>query len=210
VAAHREALLDVATAVFIESGYDAASLNTIAQRAGASKTTLYRLFPSKAELFVAVMMRRIQRQLVELDERIREHRGSAEALLESLAVGFLSGSIAAEQSQLRRVIMHEGSRFPDLAKAFWRQTLERTIQSLSAYFASPAAKASLRITNPDEAADVFVSLVVGLTPMLADMQMLPDDVEGWVRTRAHARLRMFLAVYAKSHPGRTGRRSRDL
>ena len=197
VAAHREALLDTATAVFIEHGYEAASMNAIAERAGASKMTLYRLFPSKAELFVAVMMRRIERQLVELDERIRDHRGSTEELLESLAVGFVTGAVAEEQSQLRRIILHEGLRFPDLAKAFWATTLERTLHSLTTYFSSPAARASLRIADPREAADVFVSLIIGLTPMLADMHLLPSNIDEWIRSRARSRVQMFLAIYRK-------------
>ena len=205
-AAHRESLLDAATTVFIEYGYEAASMNAIAERAGASKMTLYRLFPSKAELFVAVMLRRIQQQLVELDQWIREHRGTARELLESLAVGFLTGTIAEEQSQLRRVILHEGPRFPGLAKALWGQTLERTIQSLCTYFTSPAAKAALRIPNAQEAADVFVSLVIGLTPMLADLHLLPADADAWARARARSRVQMFLAIYAKPRRAHSARR----
>src|SRR5579872_2898930 len=49
----REAILDVARAVFSEEGYAAASMSTIAARLGGSKGTLYNYFKNKAELFEA-------------------------------------------------------------------------------------------------------------------------------------------------------------
>src|ERR1700756_1305734 len=51
----REAILKIAQQVFLEEGYAAASMSTIAARVGGSKGTLYNYFRSKAELFVAVI-----------------------------------------------------------------------------------------------------------------------------------------------------------
>jgi len=51
----REAILSIALQVFMEEGYAAASMSTIAARLGGSKGTLYNYFRSKAELFVAVI-----------------------------------------------------------------------------------------------------------------------------------------------------------
>jgi TetR/AcrR family transcriptional repressor of mexJK operon len=196
VAQHRDALLDVATTVFMEHGYEAASLNVIAHRAGASKMTLYRLFPSKAELFVAVMMRRISAGLIQLDQLIQEHRGSTERLLDDLAFRFLNGAIDHDQVQLGRVILHDGHRFPELASAYWAQSVGGVTQSLSKYFKSASVRSALRIPNADEAADVFLSLVLGLTPLAANMNVLPADVGVWTRKRARDRVRAFLKIYA--------------
>src|SRR5262245_35792992 len=51
----REGILQVAGEVFLETGYAAASMSTIAARLGGSKGTLYSYFTSKSELFAAVM-----------------------------------------------------------------------------------------------------------------------------------------------------------
>lgn len=51
----QQAIIDVAAAVFEESGYDAASMATISARLGGSKTTLYGYFSSKEALFTAVV-----------------------------------------------------------------------------------------------------------------------------------------------------------
>src|SRR5258705_5325413 len=56
--ARREAILDVAQEVFLEEGFAAASMSTIAARLGGSKGTLYNYFRSKDELFKAYVERR--------------------------------------------------------------------------------------------------------------------------------------------------------
>ena len=56
--ARREAILDVAQDVFLDEGFAAASMSTIAARLGGSKGTLYNYFKSKEELFNAYVQRR--------------------------------------------------------------------------------------------------------------------------------------------------------
>ncbi|AOA58663.1 TetR/AcrR family transcriptional regulator [Acinetobacter larvae] len=50
----RLALLQSATALFLERGYDAVSLDDIVQHAGGSKTSIYKYFGNKEGLFVAI------------------------------------------------------------------------------------------------------------------------------------------------------------
>src|SRR5258708_16457763 len=52
-------LLDVATEVFVSEGFSAASTNEIARRANSSKTAFYSRFPTKEQLFLAVIERRM-------------------------------------------------------------------------------------------------------------------------------------------------------
>ena len=51
----RELILTAATALFLELGYDRTSLARIAERAGVSRATLFKQFPSKAALFDAIV-----------------------------------------------------------------------------------------------------------------------------------------------------------
>src|SRR3954471_15781656 len=66
--ARREAILDVAQEVFLEEGFAAASMSTIAARLGGSKGTLYNYFRSKDELFKAYVERRCLWQQEEVTE----------------------------------------------------------------------------------------------------------------------------------------------
>jgi AcrR family transcriptional regulator len=58
----RERVLDAAERTFSEKGYHAASLDEIAEDAGYSKGAVYSNFSGKADLFLAVMDRRAERE----------------------------------------------------------------------------------------------------------------------------------------------------
>lgn len=63
----REQLLDAARAVFVASGYHAAAMDDIAERAGVSKPVLYQHFPGKLDLYLALL----DRHAAELELRVR-------------------------------------------------------------------------------------------------------------------------------------------
>jgi AcrR family transcriptional regulator len=79
VAANRESLLAAAREVFIERGYGGATLETIADRAGFSKGVVYSQFAGKADLFLALLERRIADRAAE-NARLVEGSGGEEAL----------------------------------------------------------------------------------------------------------------------------------
>lgn len=66
-AERRESLLQAATACFVESGYDATSMDAIAERGGVSKPVLYQHFDSKHELFMEILMAAVN----ELQKRVK-------------------------------------------------------------------------------------------------------------------------------------------
>ena len=68
--ARRAQLLAAAQAAFVESGYHAAAMDDIAERAGVSKPVLYQHFPGKLELYLAL-----------LDERAGELEAAVRAAL---------------------------------------------------------------------------------------------------------------------------------
>jgi TetR/AcrR family transcriptional regulator of autoinduction and epiphytic fitness len=65
-------LLDVAAEVFISEGFSAASTNEIARRANSSKTTFYSRFPTKEQLFLAVIERRMTGIFRQVDASLPE------------------------------------------------------------------------------------------------------------------------------------------
>jgi len=71
----RAQLLDAARAVFVTSGYHAASMDDIAESAGVSKPVLYQHFTSKLELYLAL----VDQGADELTTRVREALGSTTA-----------------------------------------------------------------------------------------------------------------------------------
>ncbi|MDO8211681.1 TetR/AcrR family transcriptional regulator [Conexibacter sp. CPCC 206217] len=80
VAPTRQRLLDAARSVVEERGYGGASVVAIAERAGVASGTLYRHFPSKAELFVEVFRDVCEREIASATRAAR----SVEAAVDKL------------------------------------------------------------------------------------------------------------------------------
>src|SRR4051812_29465612 len=76
---NRGLLLDAARAVFLERGYPGATLDAIAEEAGFSKGVVYSQFAGKADLFLALLERRIDDRAAE-NVRLVEESGGEEAL----------------------------------------------------------------------------------------------------------------------------------
>ena len=107
-------ILDIAAALFLTEGYGATSIEAVAQRAGISKRTFYSRFKGKADLFAGVVHRLISR-LRPADTAHLFDGGSLEEILQRLAQIILHAALAPESLALRRIILAEAERFPELA-----------------------------------------------------------------------------------------------
>jgi len=76
---NRELLLEAALTVFLEQGYGGATIDAIAEEAGFSKGVVYSQFGSKADLFLALLERRIEARAEE-NQRIAGDLAGADAL----------------------------------------------------------------------------------------------------------------------------------
>jgi AcrR family transcriptional regulator len=105
----------VADALFIEKGFGATSMATVATRARVGKQTLYRRFPDKAALFREVIRRRIDAMLVAPADggTSRDPLGD----LKTMARATLDTVLDPEFLQLYRIIIAEALPFPELACA---------------------------------------------------------------------------------------------
>src|SRR5437899_759154 len=115
--ARREAILDVAQEVFLEEGFAAASMSTIAARLGGSKGTLYNYFRSKDELFKAYVERRC---LWQQDEVFALMPGEPpqKALLR-IARSFLGHILNETTLRNFALIAAESERAPELGRIFY-------------------------------------------------------------------------------------------
>ena len=111
------AIVLAARQAFLARGYDAASMDYIAEQASVSKRTVYNRFRSKEALFAASILDMCQHfipmDLAEIEERLPPHE-----LLAHLAGMFLRGILAPEAIALRRIAAFETSRTPALGAAY--------------------------------------------------------------------------------------------
>ena len=113
-------LLDAALDLFVEKGFAATRVEEVAARAGVSKGTLFLYFPSKDELFKAVVRHSISGRFVEWDNDFQAFQGTTREMLGHCMNSWWLRVGAAKASGLTKLIMSEAGNFPEIA-AFYRQ-----------------------------------------------------------------------------------------
>src|SRR5262249_30581615 len=115
---------------FLSRGYAHTGMVAVAQKAGISTKTLYRLVPNKAELFKMVVAERIGRFMLGIDCRVVGSVGLA-AALGGLFVAFGHLTVQDEGIAMARVVVGEGGRFPGVAQTFFEGAIPRIGQAIA-------------------------------------------------------------------------------
>lgn len=113
-------LLDAALDLFVEKGFAATRVEEVAARAGVAKATLFLYFPSKEELFKAVVRENISGRLVEWNSDFSAFQGSTSDMLGFCMASWWERVGATRASGLTKLMVCEAGNFPDLAD-FYRQ-----------------------------------------------------------------------------------------
>ena len=121
--ARPEELLSAALELFVEKGFAATRTEEVAQLAGVSKGTLFIYFPSKEELFKAVVRENIVRPQTEGAQEIARFEGSSAELLAYLMIEWWRRYGATQASGISKLVMSEASNFPDLANFFQEEVV---------------------------------------------------------------------------------------
>ena len=116
-------LLDAALDLFVEKGFAATRSEEVAARAGVSNGTLFLYFPSKEELFKAVVRENMVRHQTEGAEEIARFEGPTAALLQYLMLEWWRRYGATKASGISKLVMSEASNFPDLARFFQEEVV---------------------------------------------------------------------------------------
>jgi len=153
-------LLDVAAEVFISEGFSAASTNEIARRANSSKTTFYSRFPTKEQLFLAVIERRVSGIFHHVAASLPDEPPTEETL-RNFGSALIRFALSKEQIALVRVVSMESAKFPELGKRFYELGPKRGEGALAAYLMKQVEKGRLLNEDTRQMAQHFISLVTG-------------------------------------------------
>ena len=108
-------LLAAALELFVEKGFAATRSEEVAARAGVSKGTLFLYFPTKDELFKAVVRENISGRFQELNQQFMQFDGSAADMLREGRQLWWERVGATQASGISKLIMSEARNFPELA-----------------------------------------------------------------------------------------------
>jgi TetR/AcrR family transcriptional regulator, mexJK operon transcriptional repressor len=196
----RRAILDAATEIFLRDGYLGTNMDEIAAASEVSKQTVYKHFVSKEALFIEIVgsMTDGAGDIVRQDVAELDDGGDVEAYLVDYAHRQLTGVLTPRLMQLRRLVIGEVSRFPELAKVLYDRGPRRAIAALAAAFERLAARRLLAIDDPQVAASQFNWLIMS-APLNQAMLLGDAAIPRPAELRSHAResVRLFLAAYGK-------------
>ena len=189
----RAAIMDAAIALFLSDGYDGASLEAVAKAAGVSSATVYKHFPTKADLFGGIMA------------RLWENEGGAEEAIPAagdpraglLRIGRDYANLLqrAQTVDLFRVIIAEAPRFPELGRELYERGKKPYLDRLRVYLQREIDAGLLKIDDIPLAKRQFLGMINDVVfwprQLIVDLEITPAEseavVEGAVET--------FLAAY---------------
>ncbi|RLV57110.1 TetR/AcrR family transcriptional regulator [Aeromicrobium phragmitis] len=197
----RADILAAAEALFLSRGYLGASVDDVARRAQVSKPTVYAHFGSKEALFVAV----VSAMTGDAGDRVHDRRSwkpddlgdDVAAHLQQYGLRQLTVVLEPRLLQLRRLVIGEVPRFPDLAKALFDGGPARAITELSGLIAAYAERGVLRVDDPHAAATHFNWMVMGAPlneAMLLGDEGAPDELA--LQRHVTEAVRIFVAAYS--------------
>lgn len=203
----RDQIQRAAIGPFLQNGYAGTGIDDIAAAARISKQTLYKYFTGKEELFLSIIQNTVGEVLDELFHRIdtRLHGGAdLEEDLLALASRYIRLIMRPELLALRRLVIGEAGRFPQIGDMWWRAGPARFTSELAPQLKRLADQGKLAIDDPDLAAAQFNWLVLSI-PLNAAM-FCPDGEFTTVQLDHHAAagVRTFLAAYRPSARGPVG------
>jgi TetR/AcrR family transcriptional repressor of mexJK operon len=194
----RAAILDAATTVFLRNGYVGTSMDEIAALARVSKQTVYKHFADKESLFSAIVTAAVEAAGDPVLESATALADSDDpgAALRALARRQLGQVMQPRLMQLRRLVIGEANRFPELGRAFYERGAGRSGAALAAAFERLTARGLLRTEDAELAAAHFNWLVMAAPvnrAMLLGDDAIPDVRE--LDRYAETGVRAFLAAY---------------
>jgi AcrR family transcriptional regulator len=189
-------LLQVATNLFMERGFDGTSIDAVAEAAGVSKPTVYARYHDKRDLFAAVLRGRIARWLAPLsaaaEAQANEDRPKGiRATLHELSRQMVVQCLMPEAATLQRILAAQAIQFPELAKLAHEEGWLRAIRGVAHLLRQFAARDEIRVSDPELAAELFLGLVLGHSKRLALYGMAADPKTE--ERHRHAGVELFLS-----------------
>jgi TetR/AcrR family transcriptional regulator, mexJK operon transcriptional repressor len=196
----RRAIIEAATEVFLRRGYLGATTDEVAARASVSKQTLYKHFADKQRLFADVIVDKAMQVVDGLAESVTSSLHDAKDVrkaLRSLADGFLSGLLKPDVLRLRRLVIAEADRFPEVGQAWFERGFGSVLPILGEAMRGLADRGLLHnLDDPTLAGYQFAGLVMYLPmnqAMFAGTEALPPADQ--LDRIAESAVDVFLARY---------------
>ena len=190
----RQCILEVARELFLQEGYAAASMSAIAARVGGSKATLYTYFPSKEDLFAAIIEAECQQGAAPALDELRRG-GEVAVLLTRAGRRFLRFLMSEKVLALHRLVIAESIRFPELGRAFYEAGPQRGQRLLAEFMEGAMQAGQLRREDPLVAAEQFVELCKSGLHQRRLWNVAGEPTDAQIEANVARAVRTFMCAY---------------
>jgi AcrR family transcriptional regulator len=191
--AKRRQILDGARKVFMDLGFDGASMGEIARACGVSKGTLYVYFADKYRLFEAILE----------EEQIEQGRTAfnfdpardAETTLREFGRAYITVLCRPGGGSAIRTVMAIAERMPEVGRRYYDNVLDLNITRLAAYLEAHVRSGDVSIPDCRLAASQFMMMCQADLFLPFVFQAAPAPSPARIHEVAESAVRMFLAAY---------------
>ena len=153
-------LLDAALALFVEKGFAATRAEEVAKRAGVSKGTLYLYYPSKEDLFKAVIRQNLSNTIAQGLDGVAAFEGTTSELLVQLALVWWDRLGNTPAGGIIKIILAEVRNFPDLAQFYVDEVIVPAHHLLATAVQRGVTSGEFRALPPQAVAHVLMAPII--------------------------------------------------
>jgi AcrR family transcriptional regulator len=195
-AAKRQQILAGARHVFGEVGFERASVDVIALRAGVSKATVYSHFGDKKRLFVACVLEESDAMRTGLEACLASGRtGELEDVLQAIGEKVMALILSPAVVSLYRHTIAETARFPEIGRMVFEGGARMLQEAIAAHLQRWHDRGALRIADPRTAAIQLIALYQGDLAVQARLGILPHPADALVRETVRRAVQTFVRAY---------------
>ena len=189
----RRQILDGARKVFMDLGFDGASMNEIARSAGVSKGTLYVYFADKSRLFEAI----VEDEALEKAKIAYnlDPRRDVETTLREFGRTYIGSICRPGGGSSIRTVMAIAERMPDVGRQFYENVLANTINRLADYLRAHVRPGDLVIDDCGLAAAQFLQMCQATLFLPFVFQAEPAPSAERIARVVDSATRLFLQTY---------------
>jgi AcrR family transcriptional regulator len=191
----RRQIVDGARKVFLDLGFDGASMGEIARSAGVSKGTLYVYFADKSRLFEAIVEEESLAQ-GKIAFNFDPERDVTTTLMD-FGQAYIQLLCRPGGGSATRTVMAIAERMPEVGRRFYDNVVSLTIAKLAAYLELHVASGDLEIGDCQLAATQFMQLCQASLFMPFLFQAAPAPSAERIAEVVGSATRIFLAAYQR-------------
>lgn len=155
-------LLDAALSIFVDKGFAATRVEEVAARAGVSKGTLFLYFPSKEELFKAVVRENIAGRFPAWNDELTQFEGDSFSLLSHVMHAWWQRIGMTDASGITKLVMSEAGQFPEIAGFYQQEVIEPSHDLLKRILQRGIDRGELRSLNLEYAVYSLIAPMIFL------------------------------------------------